>query len=324
MALQAGVSTVKVLILVGAGLTGTFLVNNGRLTDFISDLSKVISKHLEDGDVSAKVSDKTTELAGQLMRLRQELMQLAASKDVTFINGSSGSGSGANISSLAMPAVVVGAAGYGYFRWRGWRLTDFLYVTKRHMANAVSEVSKQFDQVSAVLAATRRHLSMRIEDVSKALEDSAEVQGVIKNQVLDMRSDVVKCGGDVQVVQQMVEGLESKIGEVQSKQDFANRGILLLCQYVQDLEHGRPGLLESKRKLDLLQQAPKPPLLKSGSPSSSSLASSSKSSSSASSLASTSSGLKELQQISEKLQGDAPRTLRPTFSVSFGSSFASR
>ncbi|KAH8937622.1 hypothetical protein BDL97_16G037700 [Sphagnum fallax] len=241
----------KVILLVGAGATGTVVLRNSKVSEILNDVSQVLSKHLkEDGDGSSSGGDgrETRALVAQVNQLTQELRHLAnASRPITVVNGtSSSSPSWTNLSSLMMPVVVVGAVGYAYMWWRGFQWTNIMYVTRKHMSNAVATVSKQLEQVSAALQATKRQLTAKLEGVSKTLNDSVEVQGLIKAQVTEVQGEVERATVEIEEVQRLVQGLEVKIDEVQGKQDFANQGIILLCRFVSSLEMFRqPELLQS-------------------------------------------------------------------------------
>ncbi|KAJ7545407.1 hypothetical protein O6H91_09G118200 [Diphasiastrum complanatum] len=279
MATQVGLATSKLLILVGAGVTGSMLLKNGRLSDFLSDLSKVLVKHLkeEEKNTSRDGADIAANLSAQVNRLSQELRQLAGSRSITVVNGTANQTG--SISSYALPVIFVGAAGYGYFWWKGWSWTDVMYVTKKNMSNAVASVTKQLEQLSTALSATKRQLASRLDLVSKTLDDSMQVQGLIKDQVVEVHGEVVRVGGEIENVQRIVEGLEVKLDAVQYKQDFTNQGIVLLCQFVQGLE--------GVQRQDLLQgfsPLSKPHLERS-----------------TSSALPAPAGLKELQAISEAL-----------------------
>lgn len=186
----------------------------------------MVSKYLtNEGEGSG---GDTSALAAQVQRLTQELRQFAsASRNVTVVNGSS---NGTNYSSLVLPAMTIGAVGYGYMWWRGLRWTDFMYVTRKHMSNAVANVSKQLETVSTALQATKRQLTAKLENVTRTLNDSVAMQGLIKDKVTEVRGEVERATVEIEEVQRLVLGLEGKIDEVQGKQDIANQGIILLCR----------------------------------------------------------------------------------------------
>lgn len=186
----------------------------------------MLTKHLkEEGDGSG---GEKSALAAQVERLARDFRNYSSSsRQVTVLNGSSGS---TNYASLVLPVAVVGAVGYGYMWWRGLAWTDFMYVTRKHMTSAVSSVSKQLETVSSALQATKRQLTAKLEGVTSTLNDSVVMQGLIKDQVVDVREEVERATVEIEEVQRLVQGLESKIDEVQGKQDITNQGIIFLCR----------------------------------------------------------------------------------------------
>ncbi|OAE21864.1 hypothetical protein AXG93_1998s1010 [Marchantia polymorpha subsp. ruderalis] len=292
-----------------SGVGGSIVLRNSKISDILADLSRVLSKHLqEDGDrPSGSGGDSTEALTAQVRRLTMELRQLAASnRPITVVNGSPSSGG--NLGSLIVPAAVLGVAGYGYMWLKvspignvfnlkkialGWSFSDVMYVTRRNMSNAVASMSKQLETFSAALVATKRQLTLRLDNVSKSLEHNTALTHAIQAQVGQVRGDVAQVGLEMREVQRQIEGLEGKIDEVQGKQDFTNQGIVLLCRFVlQGLEGGgQPELLQgfhaySRTRLER----------------------------STSSSFAASSGLKELQHFSEKLliQTGSPGDANPT------------
>ncbi|CAK9872878.1 unnamed protein product [Sphagnum jensenii] len=290
MAMQSSLGASKVIILLGAGLAGSVLVGNSRISDILSDLSKVLAKHLkEEGDSSGEGTDTAAALTAQVRRLSQELRQLASSSRAVTVVNANPSSTTANLSTLVLPVAVIGAAGYGYLWWKGLSWGDVMYVTRKSMSNAVSSVSKQLENVSAALSSTKKHLTQRLEVVTKTLDDSLAVQGLIKDHVFEVRGEVERSRAEIENVQRLVEGLEVKIDEVQGKQDFANQGILFLCRFLQSLEMHQQHQPE-------LPQGFQAKLLKS---------SNLDRTASAPAVCSASVGLKELQFISETLESSS-------------------
>lgn len=282
----AGLGATKVLVLVGAGLTGSVVLGNSKIADLLSDLSKVFLKHSEkvkDGGAGEQ-GETTAALTRQIEKLARELQKLANSRPIVVNSGGGAQSAGPSFATVAVPAVVIGAAGYGYLWWRGISFASIMYVTRNQMSTAVASVSKQLGQVYDALAVAKKQLSARLDFVTKTLDESMTVQSVIKDQVIEVRGEVEKVGQEIETVQRLVEGLELKIDEVQGKQDFGNQGIVLLCQFVsQQLEGGqRTQLLQGIQTY-----------------------SGSRLERTASSPALPNAGLKELQFISEQLSGSA-------------------
>ncbi|OEL28603.1 hypothetical protein BAE44_0010379 [Dichanthelium oligosanthes] len=245
MATQTGVAASKVLILVGAGMTGSILLRNGRLSDVLGELQEIM-KGVNQGASSGPYDIAL--IQAQIRNLAQEVRDLTLSRPITILNGKSDSGGG--LSSYILPAAAVGAMGYCYMWWKGLSLSDVMFVTKRNMANAVQSMSKQLEQVSSALAATKRHLTQRLENLDGKMDEQVEVSKAIRNEVLysysfvlyekvnDVKDDLSQIGFDIESIQQMVAGLEGKIELLENKQDVANTGIWYLCQVAGGIKDG--------------------------------------------------------------------------------------
>lgn len=231
--MQTGVATSKVLILVGAGMTGSILLRNGRLSDVLGELQEIM-KGVNQGTASGPYDIAL--IQAQIRNLAQEVRDLTLSKPITILNGKSDSGGG--LSSYILPAAAVGAMGYCYMWWKGLSLSDVMFVTKHNMANAVQSMSKQLEQVSSALAATKRHLTQRLENLDGKMDEQVEVSKAIRNEVNDVKDDLSQIGFDVESIQKMVAGLEGKIELLENKQDVANTGIWYLCQVAGGLKDG--------------------------------------------------------------------------------------
>jgi hypothetical protein len=103
---------------------------------------------------------------------------------------------------------------------------------------------KAIRECFSTLSFTKKHLTQQLKVVTKTLDISLAVQGLIKDHVFEFQSKVERSRAEIENVQRLVEGLEVKIDEVQSKQDFANQGILFLCHFLQSLEMNEQHQLE--------------------------------------------------------------------------------
>ncbi|XVF81532.1 hypothetical protein PTKIN_Ptkin15bG0162700 [Pterospermum kingtungense] len=140
-----------------------------------------------------------------------------------------------------------------------------MFVTKQNMADAVAAVSKQLDNVSATLnvskigvrsnlcltpfsafdftltsfiQSTKRHLSRRLESLDWKVEEQMETSRQIANNVDELNSNLSEIGFSMEMIHQMVAGLEGKIELLESKQDVANSGLYYLCQFAQGVKDG--------------------------------------------------------------------------------------
>ncbi|XP_028787944.1 uncharacterized protein LOC114743913 [Neltuma alba] len=226
MALQAGVQTSKILILVGAGLTGSVVLRSGRLSDLIAQLQELL-KGVDEAEISPGRYD-TAAIAAQIRQLAQEIRELTSSNPVTIFNGNSSSNG--SYASYLLPAAAIGAMGYCYMRWRGWSFSDVMFVTKRNMANAVATVTKQLENVHETLASTRKHLTKKLEVLDLKVEEHNELTQLTANDVNEVKSNLSQIGGDFERIHEMMSGLEGKLKLVESKQDITNSGLWYLCQ----------------------------------------------------------------------------------------------
>lgn len=234
MAMQTGIASSKVIILVGAGLTSSIILRNGRLPDVLAEFQELM-KGISESEVLPNHYDVSF-LVSQIRQLGQEIKDLTLSRPVTIVNGDSTSSG--TLASYILPTAAVGAMGYCYMRWKGWSFSDVMYVTKRNMANAVDNVSKQLEQVSAALATTKKHLSKRLENLDGKLDEQKETSMLIMNEVNGVNANLSQIGFDIESIQKMVSGLEGKIGLLENKQDVTNTGIWHLCQFAGGVKDG--------------------------------------------------------------------------------------
>ncbi|KAL6136990.1 hypothetical protein ACLB2K_062285 [Fragaria x ananassa] len=236
MALQAGsgVSTSQVLVLVGAGLTSSIILRSGKLSDLLAQLQE-LCKGVNEVEILPEKFDSSI-LRAQIQQLSEEIRELTLSGPVTIYNGNSDSGSYA---SYLIPSAALGAMGYCYMKWKGWSFSDVMYVTRHNMANAVATVSKQLETVHETLAITRRHLTKKLEELDWKVEEQRETTQLIANGVNEVKSNLSQIGFDVDVIHQLVSGLEGKVDLLESKQDVTNSGLWYLCQ-VAEASKDRP------------------------------------------------------------------------------------
>ncbi|GKV30771.1 hypothetical protein SLEP1_g39551 [Rubroshorea leprosula] len=93
----------KVLILLGAGLTGSIVLKNGRLSELIAQLQDLL-KDVDKVEFLPYKYDHSL-LAAQIRQLAQEIKELSMSNPVTILNRNSDS-SGASTLSKAYRLIV--------------------------------------------------------------------------------------------------------------------------------------------------------------------------------------------------------------------------
>lgn len=239
----------KVTILLGAGILGSLLAQEGRMpkfSDLFSGAFKIVFKQIQRDDSQPTGKPKNNSiLLAQVDSLRQELQMLASSRSVTIITKSK-----AGATSYGLPIIVIGVAGYGYIWWKGWKLSDMMFATRRSLSDACATVGKQLEQVQSSLWHAKKHLSSRIELVDKNLDECKQITADTKDEVALLRGDLTVVGVDVQSVYRVVQKLETRIGRIDGKQDLTNQGVLHLCEFVENLEQ------QQQRRADSIQASP--------------------------------------------------------------------
>ncbi|KAL8037981.1 hypothetical protein ABFS82_11G073900 [Erythranthe guttata] len=235
MALPLG----KLTLIVGAGLLGSVLAKEGgvpSVSDVFSFTYKHVFKQLKNDDSSSTASSskpRNDSLMQQVNSLREELQLLASNRSVTIVTGSrSASGKYGVI-------VIVVVVGYGYIWWKGWRLSDMMFATRRGLNDACSSVGKQLENVYSSVSATRKHLSSRIDRVDCKIDECADNTAATKVEVTELRGDVKVIGSDVESVHHVVRSLETKISRIEGRQNEMNFGVGKLVNFARNLENSK-------------------------------------------------------------------------------------
>ncbi|KAK8539031.1 hypothetical protein V6N13_110239 [Hibiscus sabdariffa] len=263
MALPLG----KLTILVGAGIVGSILAKEGGMpsvSDLVSGAFKIAYRQLKNDDSSTSSVKKSHNdyLVAQVNSLRQELQILASNRPITIVTGR---GTGTNKYGIIIVVIVVG---YGYVWWKGWRLPDMMFATRRSLSDARETIAKQLESVYSSISAsvsftgitsshlnlliqclhdfgihiyvTRRHLSSRIESVDNRLDEIADITATTQEEVSLIQDKSKMLNTNVQSVRYVVQTLESKIKRIEGKQDMTNEGVNWLCDYAQTMEQNKP------------------------------------------------------------------------------------
>ncbi|WCJ32487.1 hypothetical protein M5689_013907 [Euphorbia peplus] len=247
MAMHSGMGFSKLVMLLGAGYTGTILFNNGKLSSLIGELQSLVQGLEKSGEHPDGDSDYSDAIAQQIKRLAMEIRNIANQRQITVLNG--GSGQMGYLSNLIVPTAAAGALGYGYMWWKGLKLSDLMYVTKKSMANAVSNLTKHLEQVSEALSAAKVHLTQRIQHLDDKMDSQKEISKAIQNDVNAASENLSQIGSELWQLQCLVSGLDGKIGSLEEKQDLANMGVLYLCNFVGREHMKLPKTLEDELKV---------------------------------------------------------------------------
>jgi len=227
----------KLAIVIGSGIVGTVLTGGeSSLPDFrdvISGAFKFMTKGAKKGkDGPSTSSPHTAQLLTQVNYLREELQMLSKSNHVAIVTVDGRPGPGA----YGITAVVIGAIGYLFIRWKGWKLSDMMFVTKRGFSETCNVVGKQVDQVSESVHAAKRHLAGRIDRVDCSLDECQEITEATREEVTIIHGDLSAFQKEMETVHLVVRSLETKLGRLAYTQDRTTRGIYDLCEFTKRLE----------------------------------------------------------------------------------------
>ncbi|KAL8267124.1 hypothetical protein R6Q59_004468 [Mikania micrantha] len=248
MALPLG----KLTIIIGAGLIGSVLAKEGRIpsvSDFFSGASKVLKLISHDEKPASKPKPLNDSLLAQVNSLRQELQLLASNRPVTIVTSSGSGGSKYGV------VIIVAVVGYGYVWWKGWKLPDMMFATKRSLSDATNAVAKQLETVYSSLAVTKRHLSSRIDRVDCSLDEVAEITATTKDEVSSIRGKTKVFSEDVQSIHNKVYTLESRLSMFELKQDETNLGVERLIRTAISMENQGDQSNSSKPALEMPHRA---------------------------------------------------------------------
>ncbi|CAI7823327.1 unnamed protein product, partial [Closterium sp. NIES-54] len=242
-------------------VAGVSILGPAKFADLLRDITRVVSKHLktiEDGSDSKRdhTDDVNMALIDQVHKLSLQVQQLStSSRPITVVNAPPAQQQG-SIVGYVIPVAVIGAAGYGVMWWKGWRVSDLMYVTRRGMDQAVKVMGAKVTELQAALDTAKKQLAGRLEGVSKSVAEGLKMQAVIKKDVIEVKGVVTSVSRDLDNMHGLVEGMDTKLASLEQKQDIATRGVLLLCSFVSRGLQGNPGNQELLKGLaDMSQMA---------------------------------------------------------------------
>ncbi|PQM35271.1 uncharacterized protein Pyn_02429 [Prunus yedoensis var. nudiflora] len=161
--------------------SSTILLKIGKLSDFIGELQSLLNGTGEqsEGDFDA--------IASQLK----------------------GNDSQIGLTPLIMPAATLGALVYGYMWWKGLKFSDLMYVTKRSMTAAVSNLHKHLESVTEAIANTNNHLTQRVQNLDDQLLEQKEISKSILENVGHTKGSIEELYVTVTELQSALTGLVS-------------------------------------------------------------------------------------------------------------------
>ncbi|CAL9216410.1 unnamed protein product [Arabidopsis halleri] len=226
----------KLTILIGAGLVGSAFAKEGGLPDFsnlVSGACKMVFKQLKQEKPSKSASKPHNDvLVAQVNSLRHEIQLLGSNRPITIV---STPGSGGKKYGLI---IIVGVIGYGYVWWKGWKLPDFMFATRRSLSDACDNVGKQIDGFYSSLSAsshfsfpehsytgTKQELGSQVDRVGSRLDANTEVIEQTGREVTELQDGTAIIKDDVKSVFAAVETLANKVYRIEGNQDITLRGV---------------------------------------------------------------------------------------------------
>nr|VDD06529.1 unnamed protein product [Brassica rapa] len=254
MALPLG----KLTILIGAGLVGSVLAKEGSLPDvshFVSGAFKIVLRQLKQDEPAKSGSrPRNDTLTAQVNSLRHELQLLASNRPITII--STGGSGGKKYGWI----IIIGVIGYGYVWWKGWKLPDFMFATRRSLSDACNNVGSQIDGFYESLSGTKRELGSEIDRMDRSLDESTIIIKETGREVNELRDGTANMKDDVRSVFEAVETLvriilASKVYRIEGNQDLTLKG--------SPIRHEPSSALPSTSSVPAIEPAPVTPSLRS-------------------------------------------------------------
>ncbi|EIE21290.1 hypothetical protein COCSUDRAFT_57193 [Coccomyxa subellipsoidea C-169] len=155
---------------------------------------------------------------------------------------------------------TVGAAGAGYVYLRifkGWRLSDLMYVTRSSLTKSMSSVTAGVDSLSQRLSSMRTFVQQQVSALTKKQDDTLAAQAALEKQMSAVGDDVDDTRSKVDEVHSSVRDLEGSMAQLREHQMSANTGIYLLCRVVGDLMKSAGHRMGSVKELDTYIRDPR-------------------------------------------------------------------
>ncbi|CAJ1838995.1 unnamed protein product [Sphenostylis stenocarpa] len=219
MALSLG----KLTILLGAGIVGSVIAKEGSLPDvsgLVSGAFKVVLKQLKSNEPAPTVKKlpHNDALMAQVNSLRQELQLLARDRSITIVNAS---GTGGR---KYVTVIVIVAVGYGYIWWKGWKLPDLMFATKRSLSDACTSIGDQMGKLYGTIDDVKKKLSTRMNRLDENLDECAALTESTREEIAVTQQKADTITGDFKSVHVAVRVLESRIKEIEEKQVATTEG----------------------------------------------------------------------------------------------------
>ncbi|KDD75865.1 hypothetical protein H632_c464p0 [Helicosporidium sp. ATCC 50920] len=134
---------------------------------------------------------------------------------------------------------VLGVGAVAYLTvFRGWRLSDFMYVTRRNLQQGLSGLSSRLEAMSGRLVELRARMQAKLNELAGKQDETIAAQKVLSNQIKVVGKDVENTCSQVRQIHGLVYDMDASLIEVGTNQRHANHGIYILCKAVGELMAG--------------------------------------------------------------------------------------
>lgn len=176
---------------------------------------------------------------------KERSFQVAALAALVSARGSSLVAAHGSSSNNALIFGGVAFSGAALLHMRGLGVDNLLYVSRASFRQGVSTLGAGLQSVSTALARVRTALSERIDALGA--------------RVAEVGTSVEATARGVESLGEQLDGMSTKLDGVSSKQDFACRGVFLLCSAVSQAlnkDGGSAGSNDTSKKLQEMLAAP--------------------------------------------------------------------
>jgi archaellum component FlaC len=130
--------------------------------------------------------------------------------------------------------IIIGVIGYGYVWWKGWKLPDLMFATRRSLSDACNSVGSQIDGFYTSLSGTKKELSSKIDGMGRSLDANTEIIQDTGREVMELQRGTENIKDDVKFVFDAVENLASKVYRIEGNQDITLKGVGALHAQVRE------------------------------------------------------------------------------------------
>ncbi|XP_019091404.1 PREDICTED: uncharacterized protein LOC104741336 [Camelina sativa] len=254
MALPLG----KLTLLIGAGLVGSAFAKEGSALDvssLVSGAVKMVFRQLKQEEPTKPATNPHNDvLAAQRNSILFFTVNQNSEENInSFLESAGGRKYGL--------IIIIGVIGYGYVWWKGWKLPDFMFATRRSLSDACRTVDNQIDGFYSSLEDTKQDLSSNVDRIGCHLDANMEVIEETEREVTELGDVTTVIKDDIKSVFDAVETLANKVYRIEGNQDITLRGVGALhaqCRENQRIQESNQAL-PSTSSLPALEGAPMTP-----------------------------------------------------------------